>query len=126
MRLRREFDCRSVPRLASVKQASNANSPVEITTELQVRQSRSILELLRDHSRHFEDLVRITPLVVVPRHEFHERAVKGDASFGVKDACADFADEVGRDHFVLGVAHHAFHRTIGCSLDCRTDFVVGR
>ena len=64
-----------------------------------------------DDASHFQDLVGIAPLVVVPGDQFHEGAVQCDAGFGVKHAGVAFADEVGGYDLLVGVGHHAFQRS---------------
>ena len=52
--------------------------------------------LLRDDADHLDDLVRVTPLVVVPRADLDERRVELDAGLDVEDGGLALVAEVGR------------------------------
>ena len=53
-------------------------------------------------------LAGISPLVVIPRHEFYEVIVQSNAGFGIEDAGTGFTDKVGRDDVVVCVPHDPF------------------
>src|SRR5690606_25471379 len=81
-------------------------------------------DLASDLLDEIDDLVRITPLVVVPSNDLDEGLVELDASLGVEHAGADLADEVGRDDCILGVTEHALHLALRSSLHRSADLVV--
>src|SRR5687768_4510555 len=56
-----------------------------------------------DDLDHFQALVRVAPLVVVPADQLDEVVVERDAGFGVEDRGARVAAEIGGDDLVLGV-----------------------
>ena len=84
-----------------------------------------MVQLLRDDADHLEDFVGIAPLIVIPRNEFDEGRVEGDAGFGVEDRGLSFATEVCADDFLIGVAEDAFERAFGGGFDGSADFLVG-
>jgi cytosine/creatinine deaminase len=51
--------------------------------------------------------VGVAPLVVIPADQLEERGVQLDAGAGVEDREAGVVDEVGGDHFVVGVFEDA-------------------
>ncbi len=65
----------------------------------------SLLSLvnLGDVGDEVNNLVAVTPLVVIPADEFHEVAVKSDAGLGVEDRSSGVGDEIGGNNLVLGV-----------------------
>ena len=50
------------------------------------------------------NLVRITPFIVVPRDNFYEVVVQRNTGFCIKDGCSAVADEVGRYNFIFGIS----------------------
>ncbi len=62
--------------------------------------------LLRDVHEQIDKLDRVTPLVVVPGHEFDEGRAELNASLGVEDGRAGIPEEVSRDDVVFGVAEN--------------------
>ena len=54
-----------------------------------------------------EDPARVTPLVVVPRHELHEVIVERDTCLGIEDRRGVVAVQVGGHNIILGVVKNA-------------------
>src|SRR5690606_10108963 len=54
-----------------------------------------------------DELVGISPLVVVPGDQLHEVVVERDAGVGIENAGARIAEEIGGNHMILGVTHDA-------------------
>src|SRR5574344_2019386 len=87
--------------------------------------------LLRDHADHLDDLVRVAPLVVVPRADLDERRVELDARLDVEDRGLGLVAEVARDDRLVRVAQNALEAALGDGrlgrlLHRRADFRVGR
>src|SRR5690606_17893811 len=72
--------------------------------------------LAGDHAHHFQALVGIAPLVVVPGHQLDEGGIQRDARVGVEHGGAGLANEVGGDDLVLGVAEDALERALALRL----------
>ncbi len=66
----------------------------------------------------------VAKLVVVPRDKLDEVVVQGDAGLGIKDRAVVIADEIGRDHFVLGVAEDALELVLRGAPHRRLDLLV--
>ena len=73
-----------------------------------------------------DDLVRITPLVVIPGNELDEFLVEHDAGLGIEDRGARIAEEVGGDDHLVRVADDALQLALGCLLHGGADRVVIR
>mmetsp|Transcript_110387 Transcript_110387/g.225741 ORF Transcript_110387/g.225741 Transcript_110387/m.225741 type:complete len:392 (-) Transcript_110387:151-1326(-) len=65
--------------------------------------------LLRHVNCQLDEAVAITPLVVIPRHQFYEVIVQCNASPDVKDRRQLASGEVRRHHLVFGHAQDALH-----------------
>ena len=85
----------------------------------------SVLNLLGDHAAHFDDLVGVTPFIVVPCANLDEGRIELNAGLFIKGGGANFATEVGGDHCISGVAEHALEFTLCSFLHGSADFSVG-
>ena len=56
-----------------------------------------------------DDLVGITPLIIVPGNEFYKAVIKHDAGFLIKDACVEIAAKVGGDQFIVVILDDPLH-----------------
>lgn len=72
-----------------------------------------------------DDSAGVTELVVIPRDQLDEVVVERYAGLGVEDTGVVVADEIGRDHVVLGVAQDTVQRAGGSLLHLGLDSVVG-
>ena len=71
-----------------------------------------------------QNLVGVTPLVVVPGHDLDEGIGQGDAGLGVEDGGAGVAQEVGGDHVLVGVAQDALQLALRGLLHGGADLIV--
>ncbi|KAJ8531736.1 hypothetical protein ON010_g14226 [Phytophthora cinnamomi] len=79
------------------------------------------------HVQHqVHEAVRVAPLVVVPRHQLHERVVKSNARVRVERARVLVVQEVVRHHLVLRVAEDAGQLALRRGLHGGLDRVHGR
>ena len=74
---------------------------------------------------HLDDLVGVTPLVVVPGDELDEGRIQLDAGLGVEGGGAGLAAEVGGDDRLVGVAEDALELAFGGLLHGGADVLVG-
>jgi len=81
--------------------------------------------LLGDDASHLEDLVGVTPLVVIPGADFDEGLVELDTGFDVEDGGAGIAAEVGGNDSLIGVTEDAFEFAFAGFLHGGADFLVG-
>ncbi len=73
-----------------------------------------------------EELVGITPLVVVPCDKLYEVLIEAYAGICIEYAGAGIGIEVGGNYFVFRVADYTLELfTLGCSLHSGLDFLVG-
>lgn len=72
-----------------------------------------------------DDSGGISELVVVPRNEFDELIVEGNAGLGVENRGVTASDEIRGNHLVFGVPQNAFHGSVSGFLDFGFDGVVG-
>ena len=83
------------------------------------------MKLLGVHFRHMADeiqqLVAVTPLVVIPGDELHEVLIQRNTRCLVKNAGAGIADQVGGYHLVACIADNTFHVRLGGVLDLVAD-----
>ena len=57
-----------------------------------------------------ENLVRVTDLIVIPRHNLNEGRGQLDTGLCVEDRCAYIAKEVRRNNCIFGVTEDSFVR----------------
>ena len=69
--------------------------------------------------------VAVAPLVVVPADQLEEPLVQADARARVEDAGGWAVDEVGRDHFILGVFQDVLEVGLGGLFHGGADLLVG-
>ncbi len=80
--------------------------------------------LLGNDASHFEDLVGVSPFVVIPGADFDKGLVKLDTGFDVEDGGAGIAAEVGGDDRFVGVTEDAFEFAFGSFLHGSADFFI--
>ena len=71
-----------------------------------------------------ENLVGITPLVIVPGDNLNEGVGEGDTCARVEDAGAGIGEEVGGNNGILGVAQNALQLAFGGGLHSGANFIV--
>jgi len=90
------------------------------------RLEKLLLCVNRSHvSDEHEQLVGITPLIVIPGNELNELIGKHDACLGVEDGGACIVDEVGGNNVLIGVAEDALELALGSLLHSGADLFVG-
>mmetsp|Transcript_23524 Transcript_23524/g.44363 ORF Transcript_23524/g.44363 Transcript_23524/m.44363 type:complete len:303 (-) Transcript_23524:693-1601(-) len=71
-------------------------------------------------ARQIDQSVRVSPLIIIPRHKFHELVVQGNASCFVEDGRKRASDKVSRHDLRISEAKNALHRSFCCFVDrCR-------
>ena len=89
-----------------------------------IRCSRCLSILACHEVDQIDDAVRVSVLVVVPRHQLDKGAGKHDTGLGVENRGMSVADKVRGDHLVFGVLHDPLHGSVSGLLDLGADFVV--
>src|SRR5665213_4545183 len=87
--------------------------------------ARSLKQLAHRHGG-VGHAVGEAPLVVIPRHHAHQRAVHHLGLIHVEDRRVRVVVEVDRDIGRIGVAENALELLFGCALDRAVDLVLGR
>ena len=72
-----------------------------------------------------QQLVAVTPLVVVPGNQLHKVIVQHDAGLGVKDGGVRIGVEVGGNDVLIGVIHNALQLALAGSLYGLADLLIG-
>ena len=86
----------------------------------------NLVLVLGSHERdQIDDTLGVSPLVIVPRHEFDKVVIEGDTSLGIKDGRVWVTNKVGGHDLILGITENALHGSLGCSLDGSLDLSIG-
>ncbi len=74
--------------------------------------------------KQINQLIRVTPLIIVPRHQLDERRAQLNASLCIENRRARIRREIARNDVVLGVAQDALELAVGSRFHGSLDLVV--
>src|SRR5437773_45557 len=84
----------------------------------------SLLDFAYHEPQQIHTSVRVSPLVIIPAHQFEKPAVELDSRAGVEDAGKGIMDEIGRNHLIFGVSENPLEIRLAGLLHGGADFLV--